>query len=538
MTIASRLYSTAMPLLGEADPNIVAEDDSLRCRVYALYEDIYHNRPETFKLTMRGDSDDQKEIYLPGARRIIEATNRFLAKDFDYVVNPRRGQTADQQTMDTFMGNLFKRERMYAKHQNQRRYGLIRGDAIWHVTANDMKEQGTRISIHELHPGRYFPIMDELDPNKIVGAHLVDVIPHPNDPKKKTCARRQTYRKVLDAAGNPTGPITSELALFELGKWDDRNLEPKDIKLIQVINPETPLHPLITSIPIYHVPNSEISGADDIFGLSEIAGIETILAAKNQTVQDTDLSLTLAGLGVYFTTAGPPRDPNTGEELPWVVQPGGVLEVPQGETFGRVQGITSVTPYTDHQEFLRQEADTAYGVPDVASGRVDVAIAESGVSLMLQFAPLLAKNAEKEQVMLDTYDHMLYDITHMWMPAYEGVNLPEVSVASVVGDAMPVNRDQKINEIVTLISSVPPLITIQQAMDELSKLGYDYSQGDDQKLMDQLLMTSGAMAGDQFANRYEQELEDGSSDTTVGTNAIDALSSSAAALNDPMAGMI
>ena len=536
MTIAKRLYSTAIPMLGEADSNIVSEDDSIRCRVYSLYEDIYHNRPETFKITMRGDSDDQKEIYLPGARRIIEATNRFLAKDFDYVVNPRKGDEASQKSMDVFMGNLFKRERMYAKHQNQRRYGLIRGDAIWHVTANDMKDAGTRISIHELHPGRYFPIMDPMDPQKIIGAHLVDVIRHPNDPKK-TAARRQTYRKTMDAAGNPTGQITSELAIFALGKWDDRNPENK-VELIQVVSPETALHPLITSIPIYHVPNSEISGADDIFGLSEIAGIETILAAKNQTVQDTDLSLVLAGLGVYWTTAGPPRDPNTGQELPWTIQPGGVIEVPADETFGRVQGITSVTPYTDHQEFLRQEADTAYGVPDVASGRVDVAIAESGVSLMLQFAPLLAKNAEKEQVILDTYDHMLYDITHMWMPAYEQINLPEVSVASTVGDAMPVNRDQKINEIVTLISSAPPLITIQQAIDELSKLGYDYSEGDDKQLLNQLLLTSGAMQGDAFTNRYEQELDDGSADTTVGTNAIDALSSSAAALNDPMAGLI
>lgn len=68
---------------------------------------------------------------------------------------------------------LFKRETMYAKFASQLRYCLIRGDAVWHFTADPNKPAGKRISIHELDPATYFPIHDEDDPEKLIGVHTI-----------------------------------------------------------------------------------------------------------------------------------------------------------------------------------------------------------------------------------------------------------------------------------------------------------------------------------------------------------------------------
>ncbi len=91
---------------------------------YTLYEDIYWNVPDSFKLVMRGD--DESPIYLPTARKIVEATHRFLAVNFDFVVNDKVGTSGEQAALELIMRALFKREEVYAKVTTQKRYGLIK----------------------------------------------------------------------------------------------------------------------------------------------------------------------------------------------------------------------------------------------------------------------------------------------------------------------------------------------------------------------------------------------------------------------------
>lgn len=504
MTVPVGQYDTARPYFDKASDNVVAEDDKDRLRAYALYEDIYHNRPETFAVTMRGDDQDQVPIYLPAAKKIIEATNRFLAVDFDFVIDPNRGAPEDRATMNRMVSNLFKREKMYTKHNNQRRYGLIRGDALWHVTADDTKEEGKRISIHELDPSTYFPITDPAHPDRIMGCHIVDKVQAPNqDDKTKQVARRQTYRRVVDGEGNPTGKITTELTLWEINKWDDRNLKPEDLKPVAVLKPEEELHDRITTIPVYHFRNNVIPGGT--FGLSEVAGIETIFAAINQSITDEDLTLVMQGLGMYWTNAAPPQNAD-GSDGNWEIGPGVVAEVGDDQTFGRVTGVSTVAPYLEHIKFMDEYAQQAHGVPDIAAGRVDVTVAESGISLALQLAPILAKNAEKEVEMLSVNDQMLYDITSQWFPAYESVDLPEVSVATVVGDPMPVNRETMVQEIMLLFTS--GLITIAMAQAELSKFGYNFAAGSEEQAIADAKSLALAQNPDPYSNRYAQETEE------------------------------
>jgi hypothetical protein len=489
-------YSSAVPFFQDAAEPGIAPEEQNRLRSYDVYEQMYYNHPDTFKLLQRGD--DEAPIYLPSAKQIVEATSRFLALGFDFLVESTAGGTTNDQDMlkDT-LKNLFKRERFYLKFNSQRRFGLIRGDAVWHITANDTKPELTRISIHAVPAKRYFPIFEDDDPESVIGCHLVDTVKDPKDDTKRVI-RRQTYRKEVDGAGLPTGKITSECALFTIGKWDDRHLKPNEIEQVAVVTPVTQLHPLITSIPVYHIPNDWNAGI--YYGSSLVRGIETILAAVNQSVSDEALAMAISGLGSYWTNASPPVDPSTGLPTAWEIGPLRMTEVPMDRTVGRLEGVGSVQPSLDHRGSLLDAAMRGASVPDIAAGKVDVAIAESGISLRLQLAPILAANAEREQNMIATYDQMFYDLTRMWLPAYESITT-DATVTAVVDDPLPTNRAEQIKEITDLVTA--KILSVEEGRQELIKIGYEIDPSSAGLIAEQSAI---ADATDTFAKRAAQEL--------------------------------
>lgn len=489
-------YASARPLFPVASPAGLDSVDAARIMSYDLYDKMYWNVPETYKIIPR--SEDVDPIYLPAPRSMIEASHRFLAVDWDFLVNPVVGTPEDQSAVKRLLQGIWKRELMYAKFASQKRNCLIRGDAMWHITADPEKAEGERISIHELHPGQYFPIFDPENADRIIGCYIVDTTPDPKD-STKLLSRRQMYRK------SESGLIESELALYELAKWDDR-VDPDNAKKVSDIVSLFTLPPQITTLPVYHIKNFRTEG---IFGSSQLRGIETVMAAVNQAVSDQDLALSLQGLGVYWTDAGPPKT-STGEAGQFVMGPGEVVEVPVGSNFGRVSGISGSLPAIEHMKFMLDQASESLGIPEVARGRADVQIAESGISLYLQMAPLLAQNGEKEQEMLGVYDHMFYDLVKQWLVAYEALPANTVvEVASVVGDPMPVNRDAQIAEILTLVTSVPPLITIEMAQAKLTALGWEFPKdAAAQVILDAQNISTARASADPYASRYKDELEE------------------------------
>lgn len=513
MTYVRDQYAGALEFVGDSTlDNVPQAEDQERIRAYRFYEDAYHNRPETFQVTMRGEDEEQRAIYLPSARIIIEATNRFLAVNYGVLVEPSSDASAPHTEARRMLMNLWKRERMVTKFNNQRRYGLVRGDALFHVTADDTKEEGKRISIHELDPSHYFPIHDPNNTERVIGCHIVDTIPDPReqDDRTKLVARRQTYRKVMGSDGVATGKITSELALFELGKWDDRTGKSDDIEQVQVLRPVFELPDPISEIPVYHWRNNLIPGGS--FGNSEVMGLERIMAAMNQSMTDEDAILVMQGLGMYTTTAAPPQNAD-GTPGEWEVGPGVIIEVGEGQEFGRVTGVSSVAPMQDHIKLMHERANQSAGVPEIAAGRVDVSVVESGIALKLQLLPILAKNKEKEAELLTIMDHMLYDLMSMWFPAYEGKNYEEVDVASSVDDAIPQNREAKIQEIMLLFTS--GLITIKMAQAELAKFGYNFADGDEKQALADAAAMAAAKSGDPFSNRYAAETEEDDEDPAM-----------------------
>jgi hypothetical protein len=478
-------YSSALPFFAGAVPAGVPLWDQQRIQSYDVYEQFYWNHPESYKILIRGE--EEQAIYLPDARTIIESTNRFLAVDFKYTI-----AAGGSPELELLLQQTFKRELFYTKFATQRRFGLIRGDAVWHITGDGDKEIGSRLSLHEVHPGQYFPFFD--DAGRRIAVYLVDEVPDPKDATKKV-SRRQAYRRSETGTG-----ITTELALFELGKWNDFFLSAKDVKQLQVLRPVEDLPTDITSIPVYHIQNTYNSGW--AFGSSTLRGVDTVLQAIQQGITDQALIIALGGLGVYVTDAGPPRD--SGNNITkWDMGPGQITEIPAGSKLERVGQLGSISPSLDHINFIANKAQQGLGIPDIAAGAVDVAIAESGIALALKMAPILASNAEKEQSMLGVYDQMLYDFTHMWIPSYEQMQVaPEVDVVALVGEAMPKNRDAEIAEVILLHKE--NLITTEMAIGKLTDLGYKFPPGAEAKLLEQA--ASKTAATDPFATRANAEL--------------------------------
>jgi hypothetical protein len=240
------------------------------------------------------------------------------------------------------------------------------------------------------------------------------------------------------------------------------------------------LPPTITQLPVYKWRNMPLQHSS--WGHSQLTGLETLMYAINQSLSDEDATVVFQGLGMYVTTAGAPRGPD-GELTDWNIGPKQIVEIGQDQRFERVTGVSDVTPYQAHMNFIDEKGlSESSGTPEVAIGRVDVAVAESGISLQLQMMPLIASNAEKELEIINVLDQMFYDITTMWLPAYEPevfgdpMVMQQISVVCLFDDPMPKNHDSQVQEVIQLDAA--NLILKSMSVAKLRSLGWEYPSVD------------------------------------------------------------
>lgn len=484
-------YSNTLSYLQGGLPTWMSAMDAERIHAYQVYEQIYWNVPETFKLIQRGS--DAAPIYVPTARTIVDTTNRFLSPQPGFIVDPDLGSPEEQEACRRAFSSLFRRERFWSKFNANKRYGIIRGDWCWHILANPAKPVGRRLSIEPIDPASYFPVPHPNDPDRIIGAHIVEQV---MDAEGKTFIKRQTYWRGSDPVNN-NGSDTSiwnSIGLFDIEKWQDIDGNPAT-----VIKPPTKLPDPISAIPIYHVRNIETPG--DPFGSSELRGFERIMAAVNQAISDEELALALEGLGLYATDGGPPRD-ERGRVTDWILGPGQVVEHGPGSKFERVNGVQSVDPVQNHLDFLIKSLKEASATPDAAIGRVDVQVAESGIALAMQMHPMLSKVGEREECVNDVHEQFFYDIRY-WMRAYEGFDTPCVSHI-VYGDRLPENRAAKIKEILDIVAA--GFADAEWGRQQLAQYGYDFGTDMGNRVMSET--SQRARATDPFAARMESDIDE------------------------------
>lgn len=488
-------YSTLRPFFPQARPTWVPDPlDQERIMSYQLYEQIYWNVPETFKLVARGTED--KPIYVPSGKIIVETTNRYTAPDFSFSVLPAPGSSITQEGVlqaHAFLDAFFLRERFWSKFAGNKRYGLIRGDWMWHLVADPRKPPGTRVSIHALDPASYFPIWHPDDLDRILGAHVVEQFVPEGETEVRI--KRTTYRKSdADLKSPPGGPVTYEVAIFKTDDWGGPEAKP-----LKVLVPPTKLP--VTTIPVYPIKNFD--EPQNPFGSSEMRGLERIIAAMNQGISDEELTLALEGLGMYATDAPPPTD-DEGTELDWILGPGRVVEHPPGTKFIRIDGVGSVTPYQDHLAYLSNKLDQASATPDIAKGNVDVQVAASGIALYMQLSPLLAKTAEKDVEIRAVHAQMFYDLATQWFPAYEKVSFDGLVVAPQIGDKLPVDREKRFSELNDMLDR--GVISRAFYRLEAAKLGYVFPADIGVDVVQE--KAAMAEAEDPFGARASAELSD------------------------------
>lgn len=536
MPAASR-YDTVAPF-GRTAPASVPESavaDRKRVVAYETYEDIYTNVPTIFLAVLKEESGNEElRRLIPSARTIVEATNRYFANGLTWVaappvpasgVDPAASEAgaavADESVAETMaaLDALFKRERFNSKFTSLKRWMLIRGDAMLHVTADPTKDEGSRLTIREINPSSYFAIEDPADAERVIGVYLVNVVA--NDEGEEIVARLE-YRRMVDAEtsatyGAPLGSVFMRMTFWELDGWDDRA---SDEDLASVAAPARfgadrfalllqgmALPPSVKAIPVYHFPNGERGG--DIYGTSEIQGIETLILGINQTATDQELAIALQGLGLYWTDSGRPKD-SEGNDVPWMISPATMLELDDGKKVGRLDGIGSITPSLEHMAFLGAQARETTGTPDIAVGAVDVKVAESGVSRAIQFAPVLAKNAEKEETLRGILDQFLFDLVTGWLPAYEGYTDNGTRVTAEFGPALPVNAKELVELLVALVKD--KVVSAAWARQQLTaRLGYAFAGTEGDAIVEEsqaLIDAAGA--------RLDAAVADGGADVETG----------------------
>jgi hypothetical protein len=535
MPYNEKQYHAALDFLPAADENIVNADDQKRVRAYDLYEFLYINSTVTLKIVLRGD--DQTPILMPSAKKLIEAQQRFLGVNLNYFVDAG-GDEGTRSAVDDWWGSFFKREALASKFTSNKRWGLVRGDACFYIYSKPQKAVGDRICIKELDPRQIFEIENADD--EVIGYHVVDTVQdwREEDKPDKRISRRRTFRKVFQDQDETADDymsvvgVTSELTFWEIGKWDDRDVVNR--AKMEAVTEGAEEHGAeeeffigsdqvsITQLPIYKWRTRPPQNST--WGHSTLTGLETLLYAVNQSLSDEDATIVFQGLGMYVTTAGPPRDPDTGEVTTWNIGPKQVIEIGQEQKFDRVTGVDSLEPFQSHMTFIDEKGlSESSGTPEIAIGRVDVAVAESGISLQLQMAPLIAGNAELELEMINVLDQMFHDITTMWLPAYEPEQfgdfetMQEITVVCLFDDPMPKNRDAEIQETVLLDSA--NLILKSMAVAKLRTLGWRYPETDpitgepldDEMIAQMLIQQSAALAAaaDPFsASLAGQNLDD------------------------------
>lgn len=502
-------YSTVLGYNAEL-PGWVPSSHKERVASYQLYTEIYWSHvAQSYKIMNRGLDDADDPVYVPSSRIMIETINRYVAPKLWFDVQPlaEPGQEASTAGSDqAILGAkaaftaLFARERFASRYAANKREGLMKGDWLWHLVADPAKELGRRLSMLTVRPENYFPVFEDEtveggDPDKMVMVVLAEQVLVGDE----TQVRTQRYVRTVTEGGQAT--ITSSLEMWKPDEWFKWRFDDEDKQPLLVITPPTALPPQITAFPVYHVPNTGEVG--EVFGSSEMRGLEVLQAALNQAATDEDLSVALMGLGLFATEeVGSPTD-EAGNAVPWYIAPGAVLENAKG--LRKVEGLTTIQPYTEHVNRLEGYMGDASGATDAAKGRMEVAEAESGVALQLRLAPTLARAEDKDQIITDVHGQMFHDLATMWFPAFEQQDFSSVSVVPTLGDKLPVNRAAEVELVGALV--LGGILSAASARTYLERKGFAgmFDPTEAELVLAEKAAVAAAEGGDALGDRAAQE---------------------------------
>jgi hypothetical protein len=474
-------------------PSWLSAQDALRLMAYQVYDILYWNDVGNFQLTLRGD--EEFPVYIPSARRIVNTFARYVGRDVTLDIQATDSGMRDACKLE--LDNLFRRERFWTKFHHEKKSGSIHGDWVIMLIGDPNKPEGQRISIKMVEPGKYFSLTNPEDDSERWGAQIMELV-HVGD---KDYVKVQEWLKVQhpnhqnynpEAALEQPVPIQYSQILYELDNFQD--LEKR--KTFRV-DRQPELLDGITALPLYHIRTNSDPNAK--YGVSDLRGIERIFLAINQTATDQDVALALAGLGMYASDSSP-VDPVTGQATDWIIGPKRVVEVPEGGKFERVSGVASVEPSIQHMDYLQEQAQSLFGINEIALGNVEVNVAESGIALALRMGPLYDASADRDREIGDILTQMFYDLVTMWFPTYERKQFGDSVVLPFFPPKVPVDKAAELERLNQLWTS--GAISLLWYWEQLVALGYDI---DPVKMQAEMAETGGVFQGDPTGDRLAEE---------------------------------
>lgn len=457
-------YSTVTPYIS-GYPTWIPQMDQERIAAYKSYEDMYWGTKDAFKLIRR--AEDGAPIYIPNTMTVVDTTSHYLLKNLQITIADPEKNKDFATVLDAFL----KREKFYSRFSIAKHSGVTRGDWIFHITADPLMPESSRISLNSLDPAMYFPEYDEDDLEKRIAVKLVEQQRDEKDPSKTVVKILHYWFEGVEGRRR----VFREEAVWKLEGWD----KPEKAEKVRQLIPAGPLPPQITQIPVYHFRNRPWQG--DPFGGSELKGFERIFQGIDQAISDEELALALTGLGVYATDAGRPVDEN-GNEVDWVISPAKVLEVPGATMFKRLEGIGTVTPVQDHLKYLEQSLFRASATSDVALGNVDVNVAESGIALAIKFMPTLAKLEERDTEGISILSNLYYDLK-FWFMVYENQNFLDIEVEPKLGEKLPLNRAKMVEELNNMLDR--DVISRKYYRMKMTELGYKFPENMEDEILEE-----------------------------------------------------
>lgn len=455
-------WSSLDNMLGKL-PDWWPEEDRERIAAYEKYDQMYWNDPTQYAIRVL---EGEQPLYIPNARIIVDTTAHYLLKGLKITLPKGGPQSPEQLFMDAF----FKRERFFSKFHTAKTTGVARGDWAFHVTADPTKAEGSRISVEPLHPGQVYKVPHDDDPDDIIRMHLVQQWVDPDDEYKEVKIRKLTYEKVIVGGKRR---ISREEAIYKVvPTW----YGPTPEKVKQILKPDL-LPEEIDQFPVYWFNNIEWDS--QLFGSSELRGLEFLNWSVSQGSTDTQMALALEGLGVYATDGGRPVD-DDGNETDWEVAPGKVMEVSAGSYFRRVEGVGSITPMMDQIKYLEQKMYEASAVTDVARGNVDVKVAQSGIALAIKFLPTLAKIEHRDTAGVEILQQMFYDL-RKWFKVYEGMDIQQDFNVTIADSKLPKNRTEMVNELNNMYDR--KIISKKYYREKMIELGHDIPSNQEQQIL-------------------------------------------------------
>lgn len=465
-------YTNVLQLGGYDSYDWLPKHDRERAQAYQKYDQMYWNDNVQFAIRYLAG---EYPVYIPNARTVVDTTSHYYLKGLQVNVKEPEKYTKTAEVLTEFL----KREMFYSTFHAAKHRGVARGDYVFHLTGDPDKPDSKRLSLNSVHPSKVILDRDPDNDNRIVRAHLVEKVPHP-DQEGEWAVKELVYwyddgdEEIpyddevarVDAADRESGvrTVLREERLWSTDKpwWDEEERE-----LIKTTLPMAALPSPIDCIPVYWFAN--LGWDEGPYGYSELRGFEATFQSISQVTTDQGTSLSLEGLGVYATDGGKPVN-NEGQEQEWEVGPGKVMEVSNGAYFRRVEGVGSVKPNIDHIDYLESKLREAGGLSDVALGRVDVQTASSGIALAIKFMPTLAKLDERDKMGTDRLTQLFYD-WQKWYEAYENTKL-DGEIEVTIGDKLPTDRTGRINELNNMLDR--GVISKKYYRAEMQKLGYEF----------------------------------------------------------------